>query len=67
MSVELFQKVMGSEITNVEFYGTTNSGFSCMIFEPDGKIYQACSELDSFDAFSKAYKLREVDKKWISL
>jgi uncharacterized protein YlaN (UPF0358 family) len=58
---ELFDKVFGSEITNIEFFGTKEGGFNCLIYSKEGKQFFSNSEhkfTNIHDAFAFAYKER---------
>lgn len=58
---ELFDRVFGNEITNVEFFGTKDKGFNCVIYSKEGKQFFSNSEhkfSDIYDAFAFAYTER---------
>lgn len=65
---ELFDNVFGKEITNVEFFGTKEKGFNCVIHSDNGNQFFSNSEhyfSDIYQAFAFAYKERY--KKTITL
>lgn len=58
---ELFDKVFGYEITNVEFFGTKEKGFNCVIYSQEGKQFFSNSKYhfnNIYDAFAFAYNKR---------
>lgn len=64
---ELFDKVFGEEITNVEFFGNKEEGFNCVIYSQEGKQFFSNSKHHQFDniydAFAFAYKDRYLTNK----
>lgn len=63
-----FNKVFGDEITNVEFFGTKEKGFNCLIYSKEGKQFFSNSKhkfYNVYDAFAFAY--HERYKKDLSL
>jgi|DeeseametaMP0200_FD_k123_41228_2 hypothetical protein len=65
---KLFDKVFGKEITNVEFFGTNEKGFNCVIYSKEGKQFFSNSKHkfnSIYDAFAFAYYERY--KKGLSL
>ena len=63
---ELFNKVFGDEITNVEFFGKKETGFNCFIYDENGDIFSSNSEnifFNLYDAFAFAYKEQYLKKK----
>lgn len=56
---DLFESVFPSEITNVEFFGTPESGINCLIFTPEGNCWGSIRKNHSniYDSFEDAYSL----------
>jgi hypothetical protein len=62
---ELFKEVFGNEITNVEFYGTVDSGYNCIIYMENGDQYSSNSHntfYNIYDAFAYAYQILNIKR-----